>query len=131
MLSSARGACKLACETTKRPPVHHISSEDPLNVRSDLTDLDVSDGMAEGLIIITKAEMDSAPDVGGVDLPRLCGALHSRGNSRDLYSVDYGNDFAAGDRLVRPRDEGDLRGLTARANYYVYTYATSFIAGTA
>ncbi len=53
------------------------------NVRSDLTGLDVSGGVATGLILISET---------GRDASRLEG---------DFFRVDSGNDFAAGDRLVR------------------------------
>ncbi len=59
----------------------------PQSVRTNLTGLNVSDGFATGLIIVTEA--------GGTTAPNLEG---------DYFRLDSGNDFAAGDRLVRPGD---------------------------
>lgn len=59
----------------------------PWNVRSDLTGLAVGEGFATGLIVITEE--------GGTTAPHLEG---------DYFRLDPGNDFAAGDRLVRAAD---------------------------
>ncbi len=57
------------------------------NVRSNLSDLEVSDGFANGLILITEAGASSAPNLEG-----------------DFFRVDTANAFATGDRLIRPGD---------------------------
>ncbi|MEE8525594.1 MAG: hypothetical protein V3T72_16785 [Thermoanaerobaculia bacterium] len=59
----------------------------PQNVRTDLSGLDMEDGFATGLIIVTEAGGSTAPNLQG-----------------DYFRVDFGNDFAAGDRLVSPAD---------------------------
>ncbi len=56
------------------------------NVRNDLSDLEVADGVASGVIVIEK-------DSGG-----------SSGLTGDYFRIDSGNDFATGDRLVNSRD---------------------------
>ncbi len=55
------------------------------NIRFDLTDLSVVEGFATGLVVITED--------GGTTAPNLEG---------DYFRLDPGNDFATGDRLVRP-----------------------------
>ena len=59
----------------------------PLDVRTNLSDLVIKDGMATGFIVVT--------EVGSTTAPRLEG---------DYFRVDTGNSFASGDRMVRPED---------------------------
>ena len=59
----------------------------PANVSDDLSGLEIEDGVATGFIVVTEL-LDSAS-------PHLEG---------DYFRVDFGNDFATGDRLVRPAD---------------------------
>ncbi len=57
------------------------------NVRTDLSQLEVVDGVATGFIIIA--------EIGGTEASNLEG---------DYFRLDGGNDFATGDRLVRSTD---------------------------
>ncbi len=57
------------------------------DVRADLSGLEVEDGLATGFVVIT--------ELGGTTAPNLEG---------DYFRLDWGNDFATGDRLVRPAD---------------------------
>ena len=57
-----------------------------VNVRSNLTDLPVSDGFATGLILINQTSKE-APSLEG-----------------DFFRLDQANAFATGDRLVRPSE---------------------------
>ncbi len=59
----------------------------PANVRTDLTDLDVVDGFATGVIVINEGDGTGAPNLEG-----------------DYFRLDGAADFATGDRLVRPAD---------------------------
>ncbi len=58
-----------------------------VNVASDLTGLEVTDGFATGLILITEAGNPSAPNLEG-----------------DFFRLDTDNAFATGDRLIRPAE---------------------------
>ena len=58
-----------------------------VNVASDLTGLEVTDGSATGLILIAEDGNPSAPNLEG-----------------DFFRLDADNAFATGDRLVRPTD---------------------------
>ncbi len=57
------------------------------NVRTDLFRLGIGDGLETGFIVVTEFDGTTAPDLEG-----------------DYFQVDDGNDFATGDRLVRPKD---------------------------
>ncbi len=57
------------------------------NVRDDLSDLEIADGLATGFVVITELDSITAPNLEG-----------------DYFRLDWGNDFATGDRLVRPAD---------------------------
>jgi hypothetical protein len=57
------------------------------NLRFYLPELQVADGVAAGFLVVT--------EIGGTTAPNLEG---------DYFRVDFGNDFATGDRLVRPAD---------------------------
>ncbi len=59
----------------------------PINVRQNLAGLPVEDGIAQGLAIVTEGGAAASPDLEG-----------------DYYRVDFGDDFAAGDRLVKVGD---------------------------
>lgn len=59
----------------------------PANVRFNLTDLEVVDGFATGVITIDEGDGLGAPNLEG-----------------DYFRLDDGEDFATGDRLVRPTD---------------------------
>ncbi len=58
-----------------------------INVRTDLAGLEIDDGLATGFIVVTEFGETTAPNLEG-----------------DYFRLDWGNDFAAGDRLVRPAD---------------------------
>ncbi len=63
------------------------------NVRDDLTDLNVSDGFATGLITITETGGDASVLEG------------------DYFRIDSGGDFATGDRLVRSEQYCDRQEI--------------------
>ncbi len=80
---------KLVDEEPLRTDVFMLEPQQTItqNVRSNLSDLEVSDGFANGLILITEAGVSSAPNLEG-----------------DFFRVDTANAFATGDRLVRSGD---------------------------
>ncbi len=57
------------------------------NVGSDLSGLEIEDGLATGFILVTEVASTMAPNLQG-----------------DYFRLDRGNDFATGDRLVRTAD---------------------------
>ncbi len=67
----------------------------PQNVRSDLSDLPDSGGFATGLVLINETAAGGARSKGAA-------AGHLVG---DYFRLDPGNDFGAGDRLVRPGED--------------------------
>ncbi len=66
----------------------------PWSLRDDLSNLAVADGVAGGLILISEAGGSSAPNLEG-----------------DYFQVDSANDFAGGDRLVRPSELCNLQEI--------------------
>ena len=61
----------------------------PVNVRTDTTDLDPDgDDMATGLVLVSRVDTSDAADLEG-----------------DFLNVDFGNDFATGERMFRVPDD--------------------------
>ena len=72
-----------------RTDVHTLGPQQTktVNVASDLTGLEITDGFATGLILITEDGNPAAPNLEG-----------------DFFRLDTDNAFATGDRLIRPTD---------------------------
>lgn len=77
------GSVPLRSDTAKLGP----QETRQLDVRQNISGLPITNGIASGLIVVTEADQQKAPRLQG-----------------DYFHVDFANDFATGERLVRPED---------------------------